>query len=151
CYNERFQPSGYNIEEASALFDAVFDELITQASYKNHLVPLSGGWDSRAILGALLDRADKDKIHTVSFGTKGQLDFDLGKKISSTLGLPHIELDLRNVKLNWDNILSSVRTAPWTYVPDAYFNALAREVLNDTNVWVGFLGDPLTGSHLLQN
>jgi len=141
----------YDVESLVFLFDEVFDKLFQETNFSNHLIPLSGGWDSRAILGAALDRVDRKEIQTISFGTKGQLDFDIGKHISMQLGIEHFALDLNTVKFDWDDLLLSVKRSPWTYVPDAYFNSIARKTFQNTSVWVGFLGDPLAGSHLFDN
>src|SRR5690606_29013872 len=55
---------------------------------------------------------------------------------------------LGEVELEWSALVDSVRTSPWTYVPDGYFNALARKsVATSGTVWSGFMGDPLTGGH----
>lgn len=151
--NSAFKPSDafdYSIEGASALFDKVFDELVTQHPDSNHLIPLSGGWDSRAILGALFERVDRSNIETVTFGVPGQLDYDVGIKIAKWAGIQLHALDLRQIEFTWDQLLKSVEKSPWTYVPDAYFNHFARSVETSVEtIWTGFLGDPLTGSHLM--
>ena len=56
----------------------VFKAAFENVSEGHHIVPLSGGLDSRAILGGLLDAGLKDQITTVTFGTLGTWDYDIG-------------------------------------------------------------------------
>lgn len=68
------QPSGafdHSVDGAMARLDALFHRLAKAVS-PQHLVPLSGGWDSRLILAALRERTDK--VVTVKVGCPGQLD-----------------------------------------------------------------------------
>ncbi|HIH36311.1 MAG TPA: hypothetical protein HA232_00160 [Methanocellales archaeon] len=141
----------YSAHEAAHRFDALFDDLVDQSGSMRHLVPLSGGWDSRSILGALLERVETDRIATVSFGVPGQLDYDLGKMVADSAGVKHHALDLRSVDFAWDAIKESVASSPWTYVPDGFFNSLCRNLFSSESdaIWIGFLGDPLAGSHIL--
>lgn len=60
---------------------------------------LSGGLDSRAILGGLISAGLKDSIVTVTFGTPGTYDFDIGKKIATELGIKHELIDLTSVEM----------------------------------------------------
>lgn len=143
----------YTPEEAASKFDELFDKLLTKNPAKKHIIPLSGGWDSRAILGALLERLDSSQIETVTFGAPGQLDFDLGLQIAKYARVKSNPIDLRTVEFTWDAILDSVIKSSWTYVPDGFFNQLVikRAEEMSANVWSGFLGDPITGSHLSAN
>jgi hypothetical protein len=150
CITLENKGNEYTLEESAKLFDQVFDELLDKHSRGKHIIPLSGGFDSRAILGALLERLDASQIETVTFGVPGQLDYDIGLKVAKWAGVKSYALDLRSVEFTWDKLIDSVEESPWTYVPDGYFNSLARNVSWQPNnkVWSGFLGDPLTGSHL---
>lgn len=140
----------YSSQEAANRFDTLFDALVKLAPSRRHIIPLSGGWDSRAILGALLERIDSDRITTVTFGVPGQLDYDLGKMVADSVGIEHHVFDLRSVDFTWDALRGSVAASPWTYVPDSFFNSLCRNFLSSSSdtIWSGFLGDPLAGSHL---
>ncbi len=150
CVTPAATDNEYSPHEAAGRFDALFDALVEQSSSRCHVIPLSGGWDSRAILGALLERTDSDQIVTVTFGVLGQLDYDLGKMVADSVGVEHHAFDLRTVDFTWDAIRESVAASPWTYVPDSYFNSLTRNRFSNSSdiIWSGFLGDPLAGSHL---
>jgi hypothetical protein len=98
-----------------------------------------------------MERFERSRIKTVSFGVPGQLDFDIGGQIASKFGLEHHAVDLSKVELSWENLLRSVKKSPWTYVPDGYFNNLAiSQVARSPKdvVLSGFMGESLTGGHL---
>jgi len=139
-------------KEAAEVFDACLDDLFQCIPQDGCVVvPISGGWDSRILLGAAMERFERSRIKTVSFGVPGQLDFDIGGQIASKFGLEHHAFDLSKVELIWENLLASVEESPWTYVPDGYFNRLAvSQVARSSSdvVLSGFMGDPLTGGHL---
>jgi len=144
--------NNYKLEEAIQVFDKLFDNLVSNYHNRKHTVLLSGGWDSRAILGALLERVDKSQIETVTYGVPGQLDFNIGIKVAKDLGINYHALDLRDINFKWDNILESVKNSPWTGVPDCLFNSYARNSFcNKENIiWIGYLGGlfKLRGSQL---
>lgn len=141
----------YSVQGAAQIFDKIFDDLVARYPNKKHIVPLSGGWDSRAILGALLERINKGMIETVTFGVPGQLDYDIGIKVAKWAGVKYNALNLKDIEFTWSMILDSVKESPWTYVPDGFFNGYSRIKFSDeqTIIWSGFLGDPLAGSHLI--
>ncbi len=150
CIKPEFKGASYTAREAVIVFDKVFDALLAEKHEGKHILPLSGGWDSRAILGALLERVDKSQIETVTFGAPGQLDYDIGLKVAKWAGVKYHALDLRTVDFTWDRILESVKKSPWSCVPDGYFNQLAINLVEDKNkiIWSGFLNDAITGGHL---
>ena len=48
---------------------------------REHVVPLSGGLDSRLILGALLEHSDARDIRTFTYGIAGSYDFEIGNAV----------------------------------------------------------------------
>lgn len=151
CITNDTKGNRYDIDEVNELFDLIFDKLLSKYVSKKHIVPLSGGWDSRVILGALLERVDKKSIETVTYGVPGQLDYEIPKKIAHWADIKHHAIDLNHVPFKWKLMLDEAKNSPWTYMPDCYFNKIARIHLNSDHraiVWSGFLGDPLFGSHL---
>lgn len=138
----------YTPEHAARELDELFEKL-TPETQGPHLVPLSGGWDSRIVLGSLMERV-KD-LHTISIGAPGQLDYDIGKKISRNMGTRHHEIDLSLVWLAWDDLIKAAEHARWTYTPAAFFlrymHLKGIEQSGAHTIWSGFLGDPLSGGH----
>jgi len=150
CIKPENKGVNYSPEEAAGMLDQIFDELIEKFGQRRHLLPLSGGWDSRTILGALLQRLDSNNIETVTYGAPGQLDFDIGLKVAKWAGVKHYALDLSTVEFTWDKIIKAVKRTPWSLVPDCYFNQLAMDIITDDDklIWSGFLNDAITGGHL---
>src|SRR6056297_1334362 len=114
----------YSAAYLSSLLDRIFNDSVEHFSGNGYcIVPVSGGWDSRILLGLALENFPSNQIKTYSFGTRGQLDFDLGKKLSKKVGVEHVEFDLSKIELTFEELKKSVQKSPWTYVPDAFFNS----------------------------
>ena len=143
----------YTPEGAAVVLDRLFDELC-QNHVGPHLVPISGGWDSRLILGALFERLDPCQIETVSFGCPGQLDFEIGREIARFLGVRHHAIDLTGIQIEWSALQAHVKRVPWTEVPESYYLALLdmyAAQAGTATMWSGFLGEALTGGHRAQS
>lgn len=142
------QGAEYSLEGAAKELDKLFDNLVPKTNGP-HLVPLSGGWDSRLVLGALMERAED--VQTISLGARGQLDYEVGRKISRSLNLTHHKLDLSDFNLNWEDLIHAASIAPWIYMPDALFmNHMYEKGIEKSGartIWSGFLGEALTGGH----
>lgn len=146
---ERFENTP---EGAAAALDKAIDVLFSGIGTDGYVVvPISGGWDSRILLGAAIERFDRCKIKCVSYGTPGQLDFNIGRQVAKTFSLEHHAVDLSQIELTWEALLASVQESPWTCVPDGYFNFLSvsHVARSDKDIVLsGFVGDALTGGHL---
>lgn len=153
CITEETKGDVYDADEVIERLDLVFDQLLEQYAGDHHIVPLSGGWDSRLILGALLDRVETPSIQTVTFGSPGQLDFEIAKQIADWAEVKHHSINLNEVSFSWNLILESVKKSPFTYTPDVYFAQKSFNLINDKNVkfWSGFLGDAINGGHTSKN
>ncbi len=126
-----------------------------KSSFKNitgdiHIVPLSGGLDSRTILAELIDVGLKDKIITVSFGSPGAYDYEIGAMVANKLRLQHKKFDLTNVEVNHDLLIETAKNyGSWTFLIDAYYNSLiCKEFGENATYWSGMMGGELAGSHL---
>ncbi|MCG5525275.1 hypothetical protein LRB11_10075 [Ectothiorhodospira haloalkaliphila] len=139
----------HSLRGAVALLDELFDRLTAKVA-PPYIVPISGGWDSRLILAALRERTDK--IVAVTFGDPGQLDYEIGARVADVAQVNHVALRLSQTMVDWNVLKDSAYAAPWTYMPDAFFNSAAyergrRSAGPGASAWSGFLGDPLTGGH----
>lgn len=56
---------------------------------KDQVVPLSGGMDSRIVLGLLLEFVEASKIKTYTFGVHGSYDYEIPNAIARFLGTQH--------------------------------------------------------------
>lgn len=150
CFDALPADASHTPKDAGRLLDSVVDELLYRIPNNGYcIVPISGGWDSRILMGAVLERFNSNQIKTLSYGVPGQLDFDLGVNVAKTLELEHHAVDLSKVNLSWDNLLNSIKESPWTYVPDGFFNRHSiRTMASENDVVIsGFMGDVVTGGH----
>ncbi|MFD1385940.1 asparagine synthase-related protein [Oceanobacillus oncorhynchi subsp. oncorhynchi] len=110
-----------------------------------HVVPLSGGLDSRAILAGLLEFTDASKINTYTFGTPKTLDYDIGNEIAGNVGTNHINFPLTEYEYNMDEMIDisnriDNQTVLFHHPP---VNKLLKEYTGK-HLWSGFLGGELT-------
>ncbi|KMQ51298.1 hypothetical protein CHISP_1781 [Chitinispirillum alkaliphilum] len=140
----------YSLKEAINIFDSVFDDIANKCN-KQHIIPLSGGWDSRAILGAVIERFGAKSITTVTYGSQGQLDFEIGAAIARDAGVKNIVVDLQEMLFTWENIARAVKECPWVVIDGALFNSTCWEYADsNSTIWSGFLGG-ITGGGLLSD
>ena len=116
----------------------------------HHVLPLSGGLDSRAILGALLAAGLRDRIVTVTMGTPGMLDYEIGRRVASAAGVAHETIDLTSVELDaaaLESVAVESRASSWLF--DLLFHRLIpRRFGRGPTYWSGFMGAELAGSHM---
>ncbi|CAN5694254.1 hypothetical protein BH23GEM6_BH23GEM6_18030 [soil metagenome] len=116
-------------------------------------VQLSGGFDSRAVLGALLDNVDSAQVVAVTWGTPGSPDYEVPVKLTRFAGIRHERFDATSVEWNAESIVCFVRAElsrlPAPTVIERYIVYSARRRLGtDPVFWSGFLGGTTAGSHL---
>ena len=141
----------YTPEEVRDLLRRILCKQLEELQPGAHcVIPLSGGLDSRLMLGEALHYLPAHQVRTVTFGNSGQLDYDLGRKTARAVGVENVAVELDSLPLTWEAITENARMTPWTYLPDSLFNAYARSIVADSNdiILSGFLGDPTTGGHL---
>lgn len=115
---------------------------------EDHLVPISGGLDSRAILGALLKFRNAGDIYTYTFGSPGTYDFEIGNNIAKATGTKHTAYDLTNHRYTMDEQLDVSRRTDsqcllFCHAPVAQVSAQ----FSSHRHWSGFMGGTLTGEH----
>jgi asparagine synthetase B (glutamine-hydrolysing) len=103
----------YNFDESGkdrgeAYYQGALGELIRRAvrrrtrSQHRYGIPLSGGYDSRGILGCCLDEHPKERITTISWGVQEDLpdsDCAVAERLARRLGLEHAFFRLRPDRL----------------------------------------------------
>jgi hypothetical protein len=114
------------------------------------VVPLSGGLDSRVILGMLAAAGAAERCVAVTFGTPGTLDFELGRAVARHAGVRHETIDLTREPLDEERLCAVLARAPaWTHVFEAFFNALVPARFGaGAVVWSGIMANVVNGSRL---
>lgn len=120
------------------------------AANEKHLVPISGGLDSRCILAALLEHTEARNIETYTFGSPQSLDFDIGNLIAKKVGTKHKSFDLSSYKYTEKSLQEAATQTGFQTV--LFYHApvdLVHSSFNNCYSWSGFMGDPIAGSKLL--
>jgi asparagine synthetase B (glutamine-hydrolysing) len=113
---------------------------------QSHIVPISGGLDSRAVLAALLEFTDSTNIHTYTFGTPGTLDYDIGNTIATATDTKHDNFPLTDYVYSMEELLDiSKRVDHQTVLFHHPAVWKLDEKFNKSIMWSGFFGG-LTGS-----
>ncbi len=112
---------------------------------RRHVVPLSGGLDSRAILAALLECTPARNIETYTFGTPGTYDYDLGCLVARETGTKHHAIPLGEIEWKDEDFLEAAfrfnhQTLLFHHAPVWLLDRFADGV-----IWSGYMGDVITG------
>jgi len=138
------------ISNCKILWEKIIEEKLAKIKGRV-VVPLSGGLDSRLILAGLLNHISAKEIITYTFGPEKSLDFKIGNLIAKKIGTNHhahaikIEDYSLDNEIKWASILK--KQISLFYHPPL---DIVDEFKND-NLWIGFMGDPLAGSHYQPN
>lgn len=111
-------------------------------------IPLSGGMDSRFLLGCALDVLPRERITTITFGHPHSLDYRIGSGLARHLGVRNIALPLDESLLP-DRLNANFTTAEgmyWTY-PDYPVTAMRAVLPPGAHVLSGYIGDVVFGSY----
>lgn len=116
----------------------------------DHVIPMSGGLDSRLILCELLRCVPAHRISLFTFGIPGSYDYEIPAMIANKLGIKIERVNLNNVELDTNKLVDSITsTNMWTYLFDSYYNRLVYHLFGkDVIYWSGFMGNNLAGEHL---
>lgn len=136
-----------SIQHGVGTFKKAVEDILSKSysSNKLHVVPLSGGLDSRAILACLLDYLPNENILTVTYGWKGTHDFEIGRLISKKAGVKNLSIDMSEFTWNTEKLVSACRLSGWDcFSTPAYVHSFLG--LGPENIyWSGFLGGHLVG------
>jgi asparagine synthetase B (glutamine-hydrolysing) len=115
---------------------------------KTHIVPLSGGLDSRAILAALLKYVPRQQIHTFTYGTSRTWDMKFARQVATKAGVRHDAISLPDLAVTTADLVAFLRqTEHWTPALHSYYNHLVYQHSGaDCVYWSGHMGNVLSGS-----
>jgi len=128
------------LEALRAVFQGIGDGL--------QVVPLSGGLDSRLILGMLVAAGAGQRVVAVTFGTPGTQDFEQAQKVARRAGVRHETLDLTQAQPDEAALRRAVVPGEnWTHVLEAHYNGLIPERFgHDAVYWSGIMANSINGS-----
>src|SRR5690606_30782203 len=73
---------------------------------RNMALGLTGGLDSRLLLGALLEVTEARNIKSFSWGFEDTYDFEIGNAIAKRYGIAHRAYDLNRIPFGMHNLES---------------------------------------------
>lgn len=131
------------IEKLRESFSALFQ------TGRRHVVPISGGLDSRLILGALLEHTEAVNIESYTFGIQGTYDYELGCKVAAATGTRHTAFSFADFRYDTGELLdmaerSACQAVLFNHPPIWQLDARYRDAV----IWSGYVGDAVAGSHL---
>jgi hypothetical protein len=116
-----------------------------------HVVPLSGGLDSRAVLAGLLGAGVKDSVVAVTVGTPGTFDFEIARQVAARAHVRHELIDLRTVEHDAESLESALVASDATsWAFDVFYHRMIPARFgHSATYWSGFLGGEVAGSHFV--
>lgn len=138
------------IEEGSRLW---LEAISTSFRYnEKHLVPISGGLDSRAVLAGLLKHTDAKNIHTYTFGTPKTLDYEVGNFVAKKVGTKQTSFDLTQYQYTQEELEDiSVRIDRQTILFHHAPIWKIDNIFKGLTLWSGLGGDVFTGVKYKKN
>lgn len=140
-------------EELIKLMKRKFFEILDEnfKTGEKNLIPLSGGLDSRVILGGLLEMTEAKNIDTLTYGSAGTLDFDIGNKVAKKIGTKHYSVNLDNQEYNIEDLMIMSekidhQTILFTHPP---LQTIERH-FESSKIWSGFMGDRVMGAKVVE-
>lgn len=136
-------------EGVAALRAALEESAAAAAGGRDQVVFLSGGLDSRTILGGLLRLFDRSEIVAATYGQPGEQDYDFAAMVARRAGVRHERLESFSVEWTTDDLVDSVlaRQIPLPSVfGQRYLSYVLHRRLGADNVfWDGLCGDVVAG------
>lgn len=138
------------VREGVRALKAAFAECAAQVDGgRDQVVMLSGGLDSRTILGALLDEYSPREVRAATFGLPGERDFDLAAQVARAAGVQHETVESFSVDWTTEGLVDSVLARrlplPFPYGQRYLSYHLHRRIGRESVFWDGLCGDVLGG------
>jgi len=127
------------------LFDAMSERYKKETT---HIVPLSGGMDSRIVLAALLEFTEARNIHTYTFGMTGAYDYEIPNRIAKKMGTKHTNFNSNDTLYTIEGLIrAAVESDGNTEVfHPLVLNRVADHYDSEATYWSGFAGDLVGGA-----
>ncbi len=117
-------------------------------SNATHVVPLSGGMDSRIILAALCEFTEAKNIHTYTFGVPSAYDYEIPNSVAKKLGTKHTNFNAKDTLYTVDGLIrAAVASDGNTEIfHPLVLNRVADYYGSNVTFWSGFAGDLVGGA-----
>lgn len=145
----RFDSSLVNLSETELILkgkELLVNEVEKQIKKNDELlIPISGGLDSRLILSAVSECRSLSKINTLTYGTKGTLDYEIGNEIAFKMDTKHTKINLMEHTFKLEDLYQFAKNVDR---PTILFHNIPYSELNQKNFDLlisGFLGDVASG------
>ncbi len=141
------------IREGAKILDDTFHDIAGKVGKETVVIPLSGGMDSRAILAGMLKHLPKSQIQTVTVGIPGALDYEIGQQVAKKVGVVNKVINLGKIKWSEQELIGYAKKFhyPIALVEGFLFSQVFSCFEGGSVFLSGFMGDPLSGSHLQKN
>ena len=129
---------------------AMVDEVASTPSGAIQVVYLSGGLDSRMILGGLLEILSSSQIVTATYGIPGSWDMEISAAIAKKFGLRHEVFDLTNDRWDVDQLVDAGKhlKRPISVHQSYVRQKITSHFGDDCFYWSGLMGDALLGAKM---
>jgi hypothetical protein len=145
------QPERYWIDRGvRALNEMMLRQIETVPPGATHVVPLSSGLDSRAILGWLSENLPASQIVTITYGIPGAWDYEIAPLLARKTGVRHERMDLSGAPWDLDHLMQT--GAGLKHPARVFWGDVPRRICEHFGqgcvFWSGFLAGSLAGVHL---
>lgn len=117
-----------------------------------HVVLLSGGYDSRAMLAALREQVHGTRVLALTYGVPGSRDFDLPPTLATRVGVEHRAFDTTTVEWDLDHVVEDTARRFDAPIPEPDGHHVIGRALElvpaDAVRWHGWLGGVASGGQL---
>lgn len=139
--------------DACLVLEKIIRAKIEDTKPEQVVIPLSSGWDSTSILGAVLRVYPLEKILCVTVGGPKNKEVLGARSICHALGLRHIRIEPSRYLWSMEKSVLTTRTAfleLGVYSPfeKALFDSMAESAEHGSLWFSGFFGDVVSGGHI---
>ncbi len=137
-----------------ALLPAIIDTGMKKVERSAILIPLTGGLDSRGLLGAALQTAPRQNVSAVTFAGHSTADLRVASEAAQRAGVKHHIANPNDLDWRLEDVVREAArnfSLSNTCCTESGLRAsilVDRYTTTDTVILSGFFGDAITGGHL---
>lgn len=148
-FDYKFNQKLTNLTENELIIEAkelLIKEIERNIKNKDQLlIPISGGLDSRLILSAVSECRNLTEVNTLTYGTNGSLDYEIGNYIANKIGTKHTKINLMKHTFTLEDLYKFAQNVD---TPTVLFHNIPSSKINQNKydlLLSGFLGDVASG------